>query len=1579
MIGSKEHIDFINEYISAYEEKIKLANENHLFDEAQLFELFAQEICKIWYDQNFSNLNLIKYNYPCVDLISEDKSIYVQVSTQKDIFSKIKNTLEALKNTDKPELKSISSPVFFVLSSESEHKVKDLIGEDKIGAFSFTVDNNLISTAKIVQRASSDLEFQTKLYDFLKHDVEGLSTIAEIMLNQFAYSKDVGLMNIDTKINAEYEIDRTDLIHKIKSEANQFCLVCGEAGSGKSAICKKLLEDECRVLFARADRLEKCNSIDEIWNISISKAFNYLKGKRIVIYFDALEYIANSGDSIKELLQTLLYEISKHSEIAFIASCRSCDTNAFIKLIGIYKIKEYIVDFISDNELKGICDKYSQIKEMSLSGKYSELLRSPFYINEIVSKNICLSKSSDVNEFRDYIWKECICLNTKAIEKGISTTEVISAVEYLVFERSKRMATGIDEDELDSRILSFLSSNNVVTKNERLIRLKYDIYEDICFERRLDNIFNSCRGIYSVFFAEVEQMGNGAYRRYQIWISNKLLAKENRDKFLYELVFHDRLSEKWQKNTIIGLVKSPFCESFFEEQGTNLIEKQVISDFVDLVNCFAFDMTGFYADEYKSLYVLHLKACGQGRNSIIHLIHNKELYKTEIIEKRKIIKLCKDYATRSEHQEKTSVAVCDIIGYYLSDFSISNTELTEELKALLYQLLEILYSLPTTAHSFISAFWMETKNCYKSSDTKKSRDAEEILSWTLKHVTVSLVDELLDDLLDIAETIWTYETERDKKSREFYGHGIDNDYLWGIHGAGDNYRHDYPKIANGIFLRLIYQRNIKKSLDWTVLLINKMVSSYSNNCPDDICTIKLFDCEKNIEKNFIGTDKMWFAGREDFIIPTLIGDMVYWLKETIIQMISTCQMDKELVDNLSAYVKNEIFDNSTNVIPFVVIEDIGFRFPDLLPAYANVLASSSSILYWDLQWEVHNTMTPAQAILKKQITMSFGVPALEDRYPRNSFRFKGIQEYVARNQLEFGDIARKKSVALIDHLYKMVDESDSVALLQIQKMDMRNANRTVINDEIEIITPRLTEGPQRIVDENKPIFSAEQKIYDSLYNLLENRRLDNLEEVLHTLDYIKSHMDTREHIVEYENYYIMVLVVALNSSTLLKEKRTELVCDWVDRIENIITRKSSYVADLNLSSVLFEQCRNELCIEAKKKLRRLMLSCLVDCSSDGQISALRRMIVKYLYEDEATSQCFFNTLIQLSEDEWKHASYNQKQLRKNKRKGYCISGFNRVPTPDDIVVSLGLKPYVSKRKEIIERFLYYEEAVEICNININHLDPGYLFIAMNVGMHLSNDAFFTFCKQIMPLFVQTINSEHQDSTMDTYFQRLRVKELFERELTDLNGDYRLAVNLLFDDVDYSKFVHETNRTYLSIFEHLYSVYFDSYKDKLMRKHCRDCIKYVETKIERISIPFIKHELEGILIFSTEFIWSDWNRCETHYSYEDKTFMCGLWSKYILGHENAIIRTMYQMKTGELLPEVLSVIAQIVDALDKKGESLNEDCLIILKTIVLRSLLDFSDMIKSDEELHNSYEKVLSSLISQNDESAAVILDEYRTH
>ena len=72
---SSDRISFINEYMSAYKSKIELANENGLFDSAKMFELFALEICKLFFKQNFYNLNTIKSNFPIFDLISEDEKI----------------------------------------------------------------------------------------------------------------------------------------------------------------------------------------------------------------------------------------------------------------------------------------------------------------------------------------------------------------------------------------------------------------------------------------------------------------------------------------------------------------------------------------------------------------------------------------------------------------------------------------------------------------------------------------------------------------------------------------------------------------------------------------------------------------------------------------------------------------------------------------------------------------------------------------------------------------------------------------------------------------------------------------------------------------------------------------------------------------------------------------------------------------------------------------------------------------------------------------------------------------------------------------------------------------------------------------------------------------------------------------------------------------------------------------------------------------------------------------------------------------------------------------------------------------
>ena len=176
-------MSFIIEYISAYEEKIKLANNNGLFDNAKLFEVFAIEICNIWFNQKFSNLNDVKPNFSYVDLISADKKLYIQVTTNQNVPQKIKNTLEKIKNSTDAFYSSITDVVFFVLSNDSVNRLKDYSGKDRIGKIDFTVKNNLISTNDIISKASSDADFESIRKDGFESVLKIINSSAKAVID----------------------------------------------------------------------------------------------------------------------------------------------------------------------------------------------------------------------------------------------------------------------------------------------------------------------------------------------------------------------------------------------------------------------------------------------------------------------------------------------------------------------------------------------------------------------------------------------------------------------------------------------------------------------------------------------------------------------------------------------------------------------------------------------------------------------------------------------------------------------------------------------------------------------------------------------------------------------------------------------------------------------------------------------------------------------------------------------------------------------------------------------------------------------------------------------------------------------------------------------------------------------------------------------------------------------------------------------------------------------------------------------------------------------------------------------------
>ena len=589
MKESAERVQYITEYVVSYKAKIEALNKKGLFDTATLYELFSQKVCEIWFGHKFLNLNDSKANYPYVDLISEDGKMYVQVSTGQDIPTKVKSTLEKIRDSKSDELKSIEQLFFFVLANSSESKVMDFSGKERIGRINFIKSKNLITTENIVQKAKTDIEFQKKLYDFLLTESESVVQISNKLNEAITISKVLINNNIDCLINDEYIIDRSSEISQIRKDGFNFISIQGEAGSGKSALCKLLLEKEKMVLYTRAEKIAEVSSLEDIWGLDIGKTIEYLKKKKLYIYIDALEFIVDCSKTKMDLLQQI-YEIVKgHNNIFIITSCRTCDRTAFVKIENIYQIKRYDIFLLSDKQIIKVAQKYKIVQKLWDAKGYVQLLRSPFYLNLLVKEIKDFKKISDIDGFRNLIWNDIMCMSGKTFPQGITHSAVREAIEKIVFNRAEKFLPGVRKEEIGEEIVNILQSENIITTcSNNTIRLKYDIFEDICFERFIDEKYDDCKNDFGIFFLNLEKMGRCIYRRYQIWVENKLFSKGNREKFLYKLLETDNIPSGWKVQTIVGIVKSNFCSELFEEY-KYYFSNDLLHEFLRLTNIFSFE------------------------------------------------------------------------------------------------------------------------------------------------------------------------------------------------------------------------------------------------------------------------------------------------------------------------------------------------------------------------------------------------------------------------------------------------------------------------------------------------------------------------------------------------------------------------------------------------------------------------------------------------------------------------------------------------------------------------------------------------------------------------------------------------------------------------------------------------------------------------------------------------------------------------------------------------------------------------------------------------------------------------------
>ena len=813
MLNSTDRMDYISGYLSAYENKIKMANKQGLFDAATMFELFAANVCTLWFGQPFQNLNTDTSTYPYVDLISEDHSLFVQVTTTQDLGSKIKSTLEKIRDSKDERASTVTNIVFFVLHNQSVERIPDYSGDNIIGSLSFTKKDNLITTQDILSKAQTDLAFQSQLYDLFKADEHNTTRNEELLRAALETSRAVGLRNISCYLPGNYQIDRTQLADKVKSDNCRFISIQGEAGSGKSAFCKMILEGEELVLYARAERFIEESNINTIWSLDIENTLAYLNGKKLTFFIDALEFIADCRQTKFELLQQLYIIAQRHENIYVVTSCRSSEKSAFIKLETTLGIHSYSVDNLSDTELEAIAETYPIIRNMLGNKAYQSLLRIPFYINFILEQGINPDDVHDEIAFREFIWENIICLKDKSKKFGLKFNEIVQTVNDIVFERARKNLLGIRANKFDSQIINALISEGILVSHKNSVRLKHDTFEDICFEQYFDEQFIDCRGNYGVFFSGLGAFGKCVYRRYQIWIANKLFGSNDRTKFLHRLIFADCVPPHWKKQTEIGIVKSKYCTDFFREQGDKLVDEGIIWNFVKTTNLFAFEAQILFSHTETPL--LSFYPIGNGRPELIRLIHKYELFKDPNVARPPIIKLCQDYSKQSNNADVAPLA-CTIAAHYVGQMLI------ESQNNRYYRFIEsaepcltVIYRMPEACPEWFASFLSKLSGDYKGTDRNKYHIARDIIRWTMKNTYPQMIDSFGPELCSLFETYWTHDTNTDYPFDSYHLH---DDHLFGLNEAAENYHYDFRMLIAIHFSSIYSARSFLKALNGRLLL-----------------------------------------------------------------------------------------------------------------------------------------------------------------------------------------------------------------------------------------------------------------------------------------------------------------------------------------------------------------------------------------------------------------------------------------------------------------------------------------------------------------------------------------------------------------------------------------------------------------------------------------------------------------------------------------------------------------------------------------------------------------------------------------
>ena len=978
----------------------------------------------------------------------------------------------------------------------------------------------------------------------------------------------------------------------------------------------------------------------------------------------------------------------------------------------------------------------------------------------------------------------------------------------------------------------------------------------------------------------------------------------------------------FRSQTLIGVVKSNYCADFMEEYKREIFD-YYLERFGKVVNLFAFRPMSVLMPKDRALTVL--LPVGQGRRSLI-LIAEKEGKYMDPSCNQIFSKMCTDYAREREFDETTAQAACTILEFYAEQKFrnlIEGKEYRWDTSAL-YSYLGSLYSLAEYSGEWIKRFWMENIcGCLQGKQYRKKRIARDILKYTLKNTRLQLAYVLPDALCKLAEEYWIREPEGDESSHihRYESRFLNDAENIGLSGRAQNYLYDFHSADANIFFVQLARANYIKALEWAVKITNHVAKAIQAGNQIPVKEMKIRD-EKGNMHTYLGNVDFWVVDINEHAVHPLLSDILYILLREIKTILFSELFTPAEKVRVAARIKKTVYESSNNIMMLTLIERIGMDYLEELPGFAIELASCMDILFYSYKKQATIQPNYAQKLLERRILQIVSMPSLPRRYNMEHEVYLPLADYICWCQLYCGEDTKTKAEKQLDYLIDITPEDKEYAneLFQIQKMDLRGAEDRTINNTVSLKVPRLSETSKSYLSQTEKVIPRDG--LNEMKAIMEQILLKKEEGTADAGDWmaavreVKALRKTLDISYLAENTLNGFIYGALESADLQTAERSECCRIMIEGIESLFDN-SNYMIEPKMTSFLFKQIEQELEPDVREALRELMLRCLMYRGNNGIISEIAETMKSYLLSDQKTARELFQAL---------------------------TTQYSNDP---------GIK--------------------EAC------------FIA-NCGLLLDDESFRIFIHRVFERVIEAWEKDRKIRRGEIDTVAINELQRFIRRHLMLSFEYENVIRLLFDRNDFYKFGEEAFRFYEDSLSILLPIYFDGERAKVSRGYCEQVIRCMEQHIRKIEDAYVSNRMTSYLLLSLGRHFTDWKDLETEYSYRDKSFLNDLWSKYGKSHPVNMLQVIDQMHVNDLLPEVLlSVDICFSELKDNKREffaefaNRSEESAWIVNEIISEALYNHSDAIRKTKELSNAYESILESLVSVENEVAAVLLDEFRIH